>query len=232
MESTIKLSERLQKVASYLRKGTYFADIGSDHAYLPCYVCLSDSEARAIAGELNRGPYESARSTVEEQRLDQRISVRLGDGLSVISPGEVEEVAIAGMGGSLIASILEAGKEKLSGVHKIVAQPNVDARSTRKWLAEHGYQIKNETILEEKGHIYEIMAAEKVDVQITLTPQEALFGPLLIQNKTAVFIKKWQEEAEKLDRALVQMENATIKDEVKFSQFKQERTWIKEVLES
>jgi len=230
METTIKLSERLQMVAGFLKKGTYFADIGSDHAYLPCYVCLSDLEARAVAGELNQGPYDSACSTVKEYKLEQRISVRLGDGLSVLSPGEVEEVAIAGMGGALIASILEAGIDKLSGVHKIVAQPNVDARSTRNWLANHGYAIKNEAILKEKGHIYEIIAAEKIDVPIALTPKEALFGPLLLQNKTSVFVEKWVEEAEKLDRALLQMENATHKNEVKFLQFKRERTWIKEVL--
>ncbi|WLV23581.1 class I SAM-dependent methyltransferase [Aciduricibacillus chroicocephali] len=230
MEHSLKLSERLQRVADFLGKGTKFADIGSDHAYLPCYVCKRDSEASAIAGELNEGPFESARSTVLENGLQERIDVRHGDGLSVISPGEVKEVVIAGMGGTLISTILEAGKEKLAGVEKIIAQPNVDARSTRKWLVDHGYSIEDEAILKEKGHIYEIISAVKTDGKCTLTEKEALFGPILSKERPQPFIEKWQGELQNLERVLIQMEQAAEKDEKKMDRFRQEKDWMKEVL--
>lgn len=230
MENPIKLSERLQCVASYLKNGTTFADIGSDHAYLPCYVCWADPKATAIAGELNKGPYESALSTVAENKLQGRIDVRHGDGLSVIASGEVEEVTIAGMGGSLIASILETGKERLKGVQKIIAQPNVDARSTRNWLTRNGYKIADEMILEEKGHIYEIISAVYTGTAEQLTEQEALFGPILLSKKSDTFFDKWHDELEKVERALGQMTQAVEKDMKKINRFKTERKWIQEVL--
>lgn len=233
MTQIIKLSKRLQTVASFLTKGTSFADIGSDHAYLPCYVCQSDPDASAIAGELNQGPFESAVHAVEQYGLTGRIEVRLGDGLSVIAPAEVEEVVIAGMGGTLIASILEAGKDRLNGVRKIVAQPNVDARSVREWLAENGYRIINETILEEKGHIYEIIAAEKLEGgHVMLNESEVLFGPLLLKEKSEVFIKKWEQEQAKLERVIKQMAQAAERNDEKLACFMKESALIKEVIES
>src|SRR5690625_3858580 len=105
MDYQIKLSKRLQKIADIITKGSYFVDIGSDHAYLPCFVCLSDPTTKAIAGEVREGPYERALETVNYYQLGDQIQVRLGNGLNVIDEN-VNEVVIAGMGGSLISKII------------------------------------------------------------------------------------------------------------------------------
>lgn len=106
------LSERLQKIAKYLEDPVIFADIGSDHAYLPCYVCLHNNQAKAIAGEINKGPFLRAKQTVREYQLTAQIEVRKGNGLDVIEPGEVNQITIAGMGGKLIRDILTEGTLK------------------------------------------------------------------------------------------------------------------------
>jgi len=236
MEHTLKLANRLRKAADYLSEGAFFADIGSDHAYLPCYVCLQDTKAKAIAGELNQGPYNRARQTVDTFHLNQRIDVRLGNGLEVINPEEgITDLVIAGMGGSLIRSILQDGAEKLKTVRRIITQPNVDERDVRLFFAHHGYVITNELILKEKGHIYEIIVGDKLEVPNQMLSEEEmekqlLFGPLLLRNKTQIFFDKWKWEYEKKERIIQQMKHAKIQDTEKMQYFQQQLTWIEEVL--
>ena len=73
----------------------------------------------------------------------------------------VDTVTIAGMGGSLIASILENGKERLQDVKRIIAQPNIHAKAIREWAVSNDWKIMNEQILKEDGKIYEIIVLEK-----------------------------------------------------------------------
>lgn len=232
MKSEFKLSKRLQAIASYLPKGTCFADIGSDHAYLPSYVCLQDPTATAIAGEVNIGPYESALETVRGLLLEQRIQVRLGDGLAVLDAGEVTEITIAGMGGPLITTILDAGKDKLDGVQQIIAQPNIGARNVRYWLMKNDYSIYNETIIEENGHFYEIIIAKKSPSIVTMDEKQLLFGPILLKDKSSVFLEKWHDELKNKQRIIKQMKQSTIIDTVKIAQFEIEINWIKEITEN
>jgi tRNA (adenine22-N1)-methyltransferase len=231
MTEDLKLSERLVTVASFLPKGANFADIGSDHAYLPCYVCKHDDTARAIAGEVRVGPLSSAKETVAKYALNHVIDVRLGDGLSVLQVNEVEQVVIAGMGGSLIRTILEEGKDKLGRVELIIAQPNVDEKNVRKWFMKNGYQILEEVILEENGHIYEIIVGKISEHPVSLTEKEIFFGPLLLKKKHPLFYKKWQFEKDKFNRVLRQMSQAKTEEQEKVTRFKNYMEWIDEVLE-
>ncbi|GGA68544.1 tRNA (adenine(22)-N(1))-methyltransferase [Ornithinibacillus halotolerans] len=231
MTEEIKLSKRLLKVASYLPKGANFADIGSDHAYLACYVCQQDSSAQAIAGEVNKGPLSSALETINKYGLNDVIDARLGDGLAVLQPNEVNQLVIAGMGGALIRSILENGKEKLGNVELIVAQPNVDEKNVRTWYVVNGFKIADEVILEENGHIYEIIVGVRTSDKYQLTEQELLFGPFLLQKKDRLFLEKWKQEKEKLQRVIEQMKQAKVRDTNKIKGFQEQISWIEEVLQ-
>ncbi|HET7616843.1 MAG TPA: tRNA (adenine(22)-N(1))-methyltransferase TrmK [Bacillales bacterium] len=207
----INLSMRLLKVAEALPEGRVIADIGSDHAYLPCYLCGNGKIPAAIAGEVSDGPFLSALSQVKQLNLTDRISVRKGNGLQVLESGEVEVIVIAGMGGKLISEILESGKEKLLGVSRLVLQPNVDSESVRRWLIAHDWQLRSESILEEDGHIYEILSAEpgKGWLPYEETGETGIrMGPYLMKEKNTAFRKKWRREIEKWKRVEKQMEHA------------------------
>ena len=67
--NTERLSNRLEAVASFVEKGAIVADIGSDHAYLPCFLIHNRKVQKAIAGEVAKGPYESAVNNVRREGL-------------------------------------------------------------------------------------------------------------------------------------------------------------------
>ncbi|SET63411.1 tRNA (adenine22-N1)-methyltransferase [Salinibacillus kushneri] len=228
----IQLSKRLKSITYYLPERALFADIGSDHAYLPCYVCLNDSEASAIAGEINKGPYLRAYEQVQKWNLLERIGVRQGDGLSVIEPNEVEQVVIAGMGGTLITNILENGKEKLAGVKRIIVQPNINARYVRKWLNKHSFSLSREQVIEEDGRYYEIIVADYNPSQplMEYTEKEYYLGPINGKEKSQAFIQKWSGILQKNERIIKEMKKASQPDEQKIAEFEQQMDWIKEAL--
>lgn len=207
-----KLSARLAAVAKYVPKGAKLADIGSDHAYLPCYLAKNIGITFAVAGEVAVGPYQSAEKNVLAEGLSDMISVRLGDGLAVVQPGEIEYITIAGMGGALIANILEKGKEKLDSVKRLVLQPNLSAISIRKWFLDNGWLLTAEEILAEDGKIYEILVGEKGEDPLIPYGQNLemglLFGPYLVKEQNEIFKKKWLHEKQNWQRIYQQLENA------------------------
>ncbi|MHA6530331.1 tRNA (adenine(22)-N(1))-methyltransferase [Paenibacillus sp. BAC0078] len=219
-----KLSNRLQLVLEQVPQGSIVADIGSDHALLPVAAIESGRALSAIAGEVTTGPFEAARRGVAEAGLGKVISVRRGDGLEVLEPGEADCITIAGMGGSLIAAILERGRSlgKLEGVKTLALQPNVGEDVLRRWLLNHGWVLTAEHILEEDGKIYEILkavpeaAADVTNDQLYRDlklasgiecDRELLLemGPYLLQAPNAVFHKKWQGEIAKLEGILTSL---------------------------
>lgn len=206
-----KLSARLDAVARFVPAGSRLADIGSDHAYLPCYLAKKKLISSAIAGEVAKGPFESASREVAAEGLTDVISARLGDGLEVVQPGEADCIVIAGMGGELIASILQAGREMLDSVVRLVLQPNSRTVFVRKWLLENGWELIDEEILEEDRKIYEILAAEKGN---PLKPYSSeldrglLLGPILIQKQPDAFRKKWSLKMRTWQRIIEQLEKA------------------------
>lgn len=217
--NTEKLSQRLATVVENIPKGNRLADIGSDHAYLPCHAVKKGLVPFAIAGEVVEGPFQSARKQVELEGLTNEVKVRKGNGLEVLSPGEVDCITIAGMGGSLITTILEEGKEKLTGVKRLVLQPNLSASSIRIWLISHSWELVHEEILEEDGKIYEVLVA---DIGDPLRPYHGkedeaslLLGPFLLKEKSPIFIKKWQGEVENWKRILASLERAAKTEENK-----------------
>jgi tRNA (adenine22-N1)-methyltransferase len=206
-----QLSKRLETVVSYIPKQSKIADIGSDHAYLPCYAVNKGIASSAIAGEVVKGPYLSAKKQVEDAELTQEVEVRLGNGLEVISPGEVDCITIAGMGGALIASILEAGKAKLTNQPRLVLQPNVSARSIRTWLMDNEWDLIGEEILEEDDKVYEILVAEKGNPRRHYSGElekELLLGPFLMKECNDAFLKKWNQELHQWKNILNNMEKA------------------------
>lgn len=205
------ISKRLELVASFVPQGAILLDVGSDHAYLPIDLVERGKIKSAIAGEVVEGPYQSAVKNVEAHGLKEKIQVRLANGLAAFEEtDQVSVITIAGMGGRLIATILEEGLDKLVNVERLILQPNNREDDLRIWLQEHGFQIVAESILEEAGKFYEILVVEAG--QMKLSASDLRFGPFLSKEVSPVFIKKWQKEATKLEFALSQIPEKNLKE--------------------
>ena len=215
----VQLSKRLKDVATFVPKDAKLLDVGSDHAYLPIYLLEKGLIRSAIAGEVVKGPYESALANVSASGFQDKIDVRLANGLAAFEPAdEVTTITICGMGGRLIADILDAGKDKLTGVDRLILQPNNREDDLRIWLMENGFEIIAESIMTENGKYYEIMVAEAG--HMSLSDKEVRFGPHLMKDQSQVFQLKWQREINKLEIALGsiplanQTDRAAIEDKI------------------
>lgn len=186
------LDKRLQTVADKVRRGRRMADVGTDHAYLPVALVESGAVPAAIACDLREGPLENARRAVAEAGLADRISCRLGDGLSPLAEGEAEEIVIAGMGGETIAAILEACPwAKSSGLHYLL-QPMTRSEDLRRYLLTHGFAILSETTVEQGGHLYVIVEAEWTDAPFCEDESAFVLGKLDGTRDRAWLL--WQKE--------------------------------------
>ncbi|MGT2964627.1 tRNA (adenine(22)-N(1))-methyltransferase [Streptococcus acidominimus] len=199
-----KISKRLEMVAQFVPQDARLVDVGSDHAYLPLFLVERGVVAYAIAGEVVQGPYQSALQNVQQSSYGDRIDVRLANGLAAFEEADqMTVITIAGMGGRLIADILESGKDKLKQIERLILQPNNCEDDVRTWLEANHFKLVAESILEEHGKFYEILVAEAGNQR--LTALERRFGSYLLQEASPIFQRKWGLEVDKLQHALDQI---------------------------
>ena len=175
MTNLPKLSKRLQCAADLVREGSFLADVGTDHAYLPVVLAATGKIRGGIASDIHKGPIERARAHVREWGLEKTLSTMLCDGLCGIEPHNPDDILILGMGGELIADILaRAPWTKKEGV-RLILQPMTHAELLRAFLLENGYGIVKEALVQE-DKIYQIICAEYTDRTEDYTAAELAFG--------------------------------------------------------
>lgn len=206
------LTPRLNAVAKEIYSCKCFSDIGTDHAYLPVYMCMTNKCETAIASDINKGPLMRAKGTVSAYGLTDRIVLRLGGGLDTLEENEADAVSIAGMGGLLIAKILDNGLSKLTSAKKIVLQPMSSIPELRSFLYKNGWKITRETLAKEDEKIYTIMTVEipDNDNKSTYTPSntELYIGKYLIENKPEFFNEYITKKTYKLRKMIYELKNS------------------------
>lgn len=155
----MRLSVRLQTVASYVRKGSRVADVGTDHGYVPIYLIKEGIAEAALAMDVREGPLERAREHIRSYGLEGRIKTRLSDGLEQLRAGEADTVVIAGMGGELMIHILEEGMHVWETVDHWVLSPQSEIDKVRRYLEQNSFSLLDETMLVEEGKYYTVMSA-------------------------------------------------------------------------
>lgn len=156
----ISLSPRLKCAADMVRKNRNTVDIGTDHAYLPVYLVQNGITGRVLACDIGEKPLENAKKTVSLCYLEDKISLRISDGLKNVNPCEAEEILICGMGGTLISEILSAAPFiKTPGVH-LILQPMTHCEDVRLFLCKNGFSVTQEKCAADAGRLYCCISAE------------------------------------------------------------------------
>ena len=153
------MDDRLRYVAARVRPGSVVADIGTDHAGLPVYLVGSGICPRAVAGDVRRAPAQRALAAVQAAGLTDRIEVRVGDGLSVLRPGEATDIVLAGMGGDTIAAILAAAPWIRDPAVRLILQPMTRPEKMRAFLLENGFSLLEESTVASAGRRYLVTVA-------------------------------------------------------------------------
>lgn len=139
------------------------ADIGTDHGFLPVALWEQGICPKVILADVNQGPLDKAKYNASLSHPGVEFDCRLGDGLQVIQPGEVDVIAIAGMGGTLMTEILEEDLEKTWSYKKLILQPRKDIGQLRHWIYNHSMCITNEQLVWEGKYIWPILTVEPVE---------------------------------------------------------------------
>lgn len=184
----MELSKRLMAVAGLVTAGSFIADIGTDHGYVPIYLMKNGRIRGAVAADVNEGPLERARVHIVQEGLEDRIKLRLSDGLKNIGEDEIDAMVAAGMGGGLIVRILEEGGRAAESLKECILQPQSEIRKVRKYLAEHGWAVTAEDMVEEEHKFYPMMKAAR-SLPEHYEEYEYIYGKKLLGAKHPVLKK-------------------------------------------
>lgn len=224
----MRLSKRLEAVASFVRKGSLAADIGTDHGYIPIYLVEEGICERVIAMDVREGPLMRARKNIRERGLEGKIEVRLGDGFSALQPGETDTAVIAGMGGELIIHILQNGYHVWEGLSEMVLSPQSELDKVRHYLDRQGFFIDREEMILDEGKFYTIMLVKKGQMKYENEAQYR-YGKRLIEEKNPVLASFLEKEKKRIGRILNDLKGEnSLKAEAARRELNQQLIWIKE----
>ena len=194
----IKLSKRLQTIANYIEDENKIIDIGCDHAYLSIYLVLNKKNIKVIASDINQNAYNIALNNVKKEKLENIITLRLGNGLEVVSKDEIDTIIISGLGSMTIVGILKNGIDKLANIKTIIIQSNTDLYYLRKNITKLNYYIAKEETIKENGQYYTIIVFKKGNHHYS--NDDLLFGPLSLKKDDQNFKNMTLENYQKLKK--------------------------------
>lgn len=190
MNEPFKLDLRLMLCASFVRQDAKVADIGTDHAYLPVWLCKKGIAKSALACDIGQEPLQNGIKTIEKYNACDVVEARLCNGLSAIEENEVDDIIIAGMGGETIADIIGSWKYSKNPKKHFILQPMTKPQFLINFLYSNGFEIiKQECCFDKK--LYTVMLVEYTGNTFEITEEFLHLGKL--SPKTNPFDREYLE---------------------------------------
>ncbi|MEM7249321.1 MAG: tRNA (adenine(22)-N(1))-methyltransferase TrmK [Acidobacteriota bacterium] len=146
-------------------------DVGYDHGELLLSLARRRPELRLFGVE--RQPDAAGRLHARPAARGLELDLRTGDGLLPLSPGEAQVAVLAGLGEIVIADLVARDAERLAAPGRFVLCPNGLETMLRSSLRREGLRAVEETLVEDRGRFYEILAVEPEH-----SPEDAPADPL------------------------------------------------------
>ncbi|MDU1833100.1 MAG: class I SAM-dependent methyltransferase, partial [Finegoldia magna] len=159
------------------------ADIGTDHGIVPYELVKSQKAKKVIASDISEKSLDKLREKLDYLENPEKIVLSVSDGLENLNEYQVDTIIISGMGGNLIADIINKNINIAKSSNCIILGANNSLSLLRKFLHENSFEIIQEVDLFENDKYYQIIKA-KVGKQIFTEDYEYEFGKYLIDNKS------------------------------------------------
>lgn len=215
----MKANHRVDKVLEFIPCGSRVADIGCDHGYVLIKGVLENKIKSGIGVDVSKGPFQQAISNLKESGLEEKIEIRLGDGLKPANEGEADVCVIGGMGGRLITSILEENLSKSKSFTRLILQPMNSESILRKFLLNNKWTIIHEEILV-LDRLYLYIVAEKGNMEVD---DDFIYdiGPIIATKKVNGKEEYIEEKISKLQRILNNIRKGKVYDNDKIIQIEE-----------
>lgn len=195
--------KRIDVLCAALRKAETFADVGCDHGYCSEYMLKNGLCQKAILSDISKGSLAKAESLLAPYIREGKAVAVLGDGFAGV-PESVDEVLIAGMGGSEMISILSDKKHGFIPKY-FVLQPMHDSEKLRRYLVENGAHILSDYTFKD-GKYYDLLVGtrEKPARQVCDEYTEAAFefGRDNLKNMPAAFVERTKKQIANIEKYL------------------------------
>ncbi len=192
----MKVSKRIEMIASLVSENVVFADIGTDHGYLPVYLCVTEKIKMAYACDVAKKPLEKAVENIRLHGVSSQVTPLLGSGFEKVKTFPIESAVIAGMGGMLMVELIQSELETVQKLQELIVSPHHDVPLVRKCIHEIGFSIVKELMVLDEGKYYTIIRAvpkkEIYDKEIFYT-----YGKCLLEEKNPLLLEVLQREEEK-----------------------------------
>ena len=170
----IKLDKRLSACVSLVEKGSFAADVGTDHAYIPIWLVKNNVCSRCVASDVNAGPVESAKKNIALNGVSENVTVVCANGLEDGAFDGCDNIIIAGMGGELIAEILDK-TDRPKSASRLILQPMTKQDTLRRYLWDNGYEIIYDEPIE-ADRLYQLFAARYIGEKTEYTELDTQIG--------------------------------------------------------
>ena len=199
-------SLRLKLIANLVDKNSIVADIGTDHGIVPIYLSKEEISKKIIAADISEKSLNKLCEKLELNPQIDNIDLRVGNGLSVLKPFEVDTIIISGMGGNLIEEIITDSMESAKSANSIILGDNNEGEQIRHFLHENGFKIVDEVDLYENEKYYQILKV-KTGLEIYNDDIDYEFGKILIEKKSENLLKFINEEINSMENIVSHLNN-------------------------